>query len=536
NTPKVFRNDTSFRQYERETISQLTSYFELKFGGKIRFNLFNPDLGPLSKIIPTIEALRCMKDDLDCNLNIIHPKELETLRNPDEDTLIVSLDDDQLYSELGIRTLIQSKRAEKLTAQKYALKNPNSDENPRRKKAPVVSLGGNSVNFWMKNDRETKIPFPDGIPTTEPKMRHVQIGDWHSYVDLVEGWAGVVYSLDDIDAEASELMKGLATKISKDCYLSDDLVISFVLGLKSTPKLRIHKHSLKKNLDLDLAIASLKEQLVKPETFKPIEEQWKSLKKTSAKEGSFGIITEERAVSFLKKYQEASKKLGKLQFTQLGVLETFFFEELSPSSESAMISLAMFLDSFTATELDPLLKKELLSLGTQQILLKKEAEATEQALKRAEAAGRQSEAETLGAKHREFMKTLYATARTITKVAGHADSLMQGTKVQTFFSEELKPNSLTEADGLQYGGGFTEEEKLKRIHSGDHGRVEKTKYQFCLEGLSTFTDNGAGDFLAPQAILEKLKPLPPYPWLKKTPAPTLQSLRPSRTVVPDKLN
>ena len=52
------------------------------------------------------------------------------------------------------------------------------------------------------------------------------------FTDLVEGWSAIAYSPGVTDTKLMEKF----SKLSKSCYLSDDLVISYVLAARGCSK------------------------------------------------------------------------------------------------------------------------------------------------------------------------------------------------------------------------------------------------------------------------------------------------------------
>ncbi len=56
------------------------------------------------------------------------------------------------------------------------------------------------------------------------------------YVDLVEGWMGVAYTKGLVETKTMEKI----SKLSKECFLSDDIVISYVLTENKVPIVRVN--------------------------------------------------------------------------------------------------------------------------------------------------------------------------------------------------------------------------------------------------------------------------------------------------------
>lgn len=147
----------------------------------IYINRIQNDYGPISKILPTLAICKNSND------------------------IIISIDDDIKHDTQIFPILI-----------KYCLQND-----------VVVTGIGKNLSYWS-SAKYGKMPrfFPfDHKPTG-------------NYVDLIEGFSGVAYKkkfFPDI-----ELLERLS-KVAKDCYLSDDLVISFYLKLFGRRILSLHK-------------------------------------------------------------------------------------------------------------------------------------------------------------------------------------------------------------------------------------------------------------------------------------------------------
>ena len=185
--PKFFKNDPK-QVYSEEVIDQLKK----RFGGKIEILRPDKDLGPLTKMVYTIEKVK-QKD----------PK-----------SIVISVDDDQGYPGGMIPELART-----------VILNPGS-------------VAGGSVT-----DLETwKIPR-FGFKEQKNKPFHLRCDPDQemSLCDVVEGFGAIAYRAEDID---TELMKKLATLPGEggknSCRLSDDLVISFVLALRMIPRLRVN--------------------------------------------------------------------------------------------------------------------------------------------------------------------------------------------------------------------------------------------------------------------------------------------------------
>jgi len=145
---------------------------------KVKVVRTNVDYGPITKIIPTMEKAK--KKDI-----------------------IISIDDDICYPMGMVNEMIYSK----------IVRYPKS----------VVStpMEGFHMRDYISN-------FENTWPHKERKRA--------PYIDIVEGWTGIAY--DKCSANI-EMMKQFAS-ISKPCYLSDDLVISYVLDMNNIPRVSIH--------------------------------------------------------------------------------------------------------------------------------------------------------------------------------------------------------------------------------------------------------------------------------------------------------
>ena len=148
---------------------------------KVQINRFPKDFGPLSKVLPTL--LVC--------------------KNPND--IIISIDDDIHHDNRVFPLLI----------------------NNCKEKDVVVTGIGKNLNYWS-SAKYGKMPRVSPFEYT-PKG---------NYVDLLEGFSGVSYKrkfFPDI-----KLLVRLS-KVAKNCYLSDDLVLSFYLKLFGRRILSLHK-------------------------------------------------------------------------------------------------------------------------------------------------------------------------------------------------------------------------------------------------------------------------------------------------------
>lgn len=93
------------------------------------------------------------------------------------------------------------------------------------KKDVVVGSSGQNLSFWGISE-----PFPGNTILSDPHSNAV-------YQDVLEGFGGIAYHANYID---ENLMKKFADKdFSKECFFSDDIVISFVLALTGYSRMRV---------------------------------------------------------------------------------------------------------------------------------------------------------------------------------------------------------------------------------------------------------------------------------------------------------
>jgi hypothetical protein len=144
---------------------------------KVRIVRTKKDYGPITKMLP---VLRMIKD----------PK-----------AIVISIDDDVGYPIGMVNELIYVK----------VKRHPN---------AIVETTEGLNPREWIENFKEVW-----------PQKRKPRI----PYADLVEGWMGVAYSKNVVDLEKMEKV----SNTSKECFLSDDIVISYVLAKNNVPVVRL---------------------------------------------------------------------------------------------------------------------------------------------------------------------------------------------------------------------------------------------------------------------------------------------------------
>lgn len=160
---------------------------ELKNFPKVKILRIEKDLGPITKLIPTIEYAKYeLKDD---------------------DAIVITIDDDTAYPKGMIRELTL---------------NVISNENT------AASGSGQNIDYWG---------IYSIFPYTNKDMHntnHTQSQDLNKYVDVIEGFSGIALKPKYVDIE---LMKYLSE--SKSCFVSDDMVISFVLALSGINRLKV---------------------------------------------------------------------------------------------------------------------------------------------------------------------------------------------------------------------------------------------------------------------------------------------------------
>uniref|UniRef100_A0A6C0I7D4 Uncharacterized protein n=1 Tax=viral metagenome TaxID=1070528 RepID=A0A6C0I7D4_9ZZZZ len=140
------------------------------------------DYGPITKMLPVIRQVK------------------------DPKSIIISIDDDVGYPLGMINEFIYQK------VEKY----PNA----------VVQSPDEGQDF-RKDIGNFKKVFPSKQKPRKP------------YADLVEGWLGVAYSKKLVNDEEMEIIADL----SKECLLSDDLVISYILAKHNVPVVKVdNKH------------------------------------------------------------------------------------------------------------------------------------------------------------------------------------------------------------------------------------------------------------------------------------------------------
>jgi hypothetical protein len=159
---------------------------ELKNFPKLKILRIEKDLGPITKLIPAVEYARYeLKDD---------------------DAIIITIDDDTAYPKGMIKELLLN-----------VILNENT----------VVSGSGQNLNYWNIHSIFPQTDKNNGI--------NIYTQNQDKYIDVIEGFAGIAYKSKYVDIE---LMTYL-TKY-KQCFVSDDIVISFVLAFSGVNRLKIN--------------------------------------------------------------------------------------------------------------------------------------------------------------------------------------------------------------------------------------------------------------------------------------------------------
>lgn len=157
---------------------------ELKNYPKLRILRPAKDLGPISKLLFAAEEIGAK----------------------DPDSIIITIDDDTVYPKGAIGQLL-----------KYAIKLDN-----------VVGASAQNLGFW-------DISYARWPETGAKTLNCGKTGE--SNCDVIEGFGGVAYKPKFLDTEM--LRKLSSFTYSKDCFASDDLVISYVLATKGVARTKI---------------------------------------------------------------------------------------------------------------------------------------------------------------------------------------------------------------------------------------------------------------------------------------------------------
>jgi hypothetical protein len=169
---------------------------------KLLINRFGKDLGPISKVVPTMEKF--------------------------PDSFIVSIDDDILYKPYFINLLGHIY----LHAQK--------------KNAIVTQHGTNLSSYWFDLKKKNKKLVEEGLRLFQSlernnisKKKIIQTKKFnYRFVELIEGFASIMYSPTSYNTEIVQELKTLSA-LSKACFQSDDMVLSACFSMHAVPKISV---------------------------------------------------------------------------------------------------------------------------------------------------------------------------------------------------------------------------------------------------------------------------------------------------------
>ncbi len=151
---------------------------------KVRILQIENDLGPITKLIPPTTYLR----------------------RYDPTAWLVTVDDDIAYPKTAIRELAAAKAY-------------HHDA--------VISASGQSSAYWKISHAD----FPGSSKNDNYPIRSSAVQP----VDVVEGFAATIYAVKDLDPDMLQTISSL----SKETFVSDDLVVSYYLGQQDIPRLRL---------------------------------------------------------------------------------------------------------------------------------------------------------------------------------------------------------------------------------------------------------------------------------------------------------
>ncbi len=179
NIPLKYKNKEDYDDKDIDELSKIP---------KVKIFRVDKDLGPVTKILPTLKRI------------------------DDKDSIIISIDDDILYAKNHINRLI-----------KMSVLYPNDvigcgyrfSENKTTKSIKCFDM--DRIHEWWPT-----------IPANEP------------YIDIVEGYAGIAYKKRFIDCELLEKLN----ELSVDCKFSDDLTINYVLAKHNVKRRKIYSNLL----------------------------------------------------------------------------------------------------------------------------------------------------------------------------------------------------------------------------------------------------------------------------------------------------
>lgn len=144
---------------------------------KVRILKVKKDLGPITKILPSITGTR------------------------DKQSIVISIDDDVAYPLGMVNELIYQK----------VVKHPGA----------AITMGS---------------PMPFFSEVKNMRKYWPECHNKRPFIDIVEGWSSILYTPNIVNAPC---MKKLVS-LGKQCFLSDDFVISYALSISNVDKITIN--------------------------------------------------------------------------------------------------------------------------------------------------------------------------------------------------------------------------------------------------------------------------------------------------------
>lgn len=168
---------------------------------KLVINRIDTDLGPITKVVPAMERF--------------------------PDSFIVSIDDDILYRPYFINLL------------------GTVFQHQNRKNAIVALRGTNLSSFWHHLKKKNKFLVEEGLRAFQSLERNkfskneVETKNFnYRYVELIEGFGGIMYSPTSYNPKIVQELKTLSS-LSKPCFQSDDIVLSACFSMYAVPKVSL---------------------------------------------------------------------------------------------------------------------------------------------------------------------------------------------------------------------------------------------------------------------------------------------------------
>jgi hypothetical protein len=166
------------------------------YENKVKFLRPPKDLGPITKLLP---AIQYAKDQ------------------GEENAIVIVVDDDTAYPRGMVSEIIHSLSQHQNT---------------------VVAASAQDLPFWGIDRGK--------MPPTPKNQGHACLESESSFCQVVEGFGSIGYPAGTVDVE---LMRRLAdSRFSKECFVSDDLVISFSLALSGVDRFKIRNSFLGNHL------------------------------------------------------------------------------------------------------------------------------------------------------------------------------------------------------------------------------------------------------------------------------------------------